>query len=42
MPARRGIEVDDKILYGPLSVVNHEAKNRIVVQMAVLHQIVGR
>jgi len=33
--------VDDSILDGPRSVVIKEAKNRMVAQMAVLHQMLG-
>jgi len=39
LPVRRGVEVDDSILDGPRSVVIEEAKNRMVAQMAVLHQM---
>jgi N-acetylornithine carbamoyltransferase len=39
LPARRGVEVDDSVLDGPRSVVIKEAKNRMVAQMAVLHQM---
>lgn len=41
LPVRRGVEVDDSILDGPRSVVVREAKNRMVAQMAVLHQMLG-
>ena len=41
LPVRRGVEVDDGILDGPRSAVIKEAKNRMVVQMAVLHQMLG-
>jgi N-acetylornithine carbamoyltransferase len=41
LPVRRGVEVDDSILDGPRSVVIKEAKNRMVAQMAVLHQMLG-
>lgn len=41
LPVRRGVEVDDSILDGPRSVVIEEAKNRMVAQMAVLHQMLG-
>lgn len=41
LPVRRGVEVDDSILDGPHSVVIEEAKNRMVAQMAVLHQMLG-
>lgn len=39
LPVRRGVEVDDGILDGPRSVVIKEARNRMVTQMAVLHQM---
>lgn len=39
LPVRRGVEVDDRILDGPRSVVIQEARNRMVTQMAVLHQM---
>jgi len=41
LPARRGVVVSDKVLDGPRSVVIHEARNRMVVQMAILHQMMG-
>lgn len=41
MPVRRGVEVDDVILDSPRSVVIKEARNRMLVQMAVLHQMLG-
>jgi len=42
LPVRRGVEVDDGILDSPRSVVIKEARNRMVTQMAVLHQMLGR
>lgn len=39
LPVRRGVEVEDRILDGPRSVVITEARNRMVTQMAVLHQM---
>jgi N-acetylornithine carbamoyltransferase len=42
LPVRRGVEVDDSILDGPRSVVIREARNRMVTQMAVLHQMLRR
>jgi N-acetylornithine carbamoyltransferase len=42
LPVRRGVEVDDGILDSPRSVVIKEAHNRMVTQMAVLHQMLGR
>ncbi|HZW59567.1 MAG TPA: N-acetylornithine carbamoyltransferase [Woeseiaceae bacterium] len=42
LPVRRGVVVSDAILDGPRSVVIHEARNRMLAQMAVLHQMLGR
>jgi ornithine carbamoyltransferase len=42
LPVRRGVEVDDGILDSPRSVVIKEARNRMVTQMAVLHQMLGK
>jgi ornithine carbamoyltransferase len=39
LPVRRNVAVSDDILDGPRSVVKHEAFNRLVVQMAVLHRL---
>jgi len=39
LPVRRGVVVADRILDGPRSVVLKEAHNRMVVQMAVLYQM---
>jgi len=41
LPVRRGVTVADRILDGPRSVVIAEARNRILVQMAVLHQMLS-
>jgi len=41
LPVRRGVVVQDHVLDGPRSVVIREARNRMVVQMAVLHQILN-
>ena len=41
LPVRRGVVVTDEILDGPRSVVIHEARNRMLSQMAVLHRILG-
>ena len=41
LPVRRGVVVSDKVLDGPRSVVIHEARNRMLAQMAVLHQMMG-
>lgn len=42
LPVRRGVVVADRILDGPRSVVIQEARNRMVVQMAVLHRMLRR
>lgn len=42
LPVRRGVVVADRILDGPRSVVIQEARNRMLVQMAVLHQMLGK
>lgn len=43
LPVRRNVAVADEVLDGPRSVVQREAHNRLVVQMAVLHRLlVGR
>jgi ornithine carbamoyltransferase len=42
LPVRRGVVVADDILDGPRSVVIPEARNRMLAQMAVLHQMLGR
>lgn len=41
LPARRGVVVSEAVLDGPRSIVIHEARNRMVVQMAVLYQMMG-
>jgi N-acetylornithine carbamoyltransferase len=41
LPVRRGVVVQDQVLDGPRSVVIQEARNRMVVQMAVLHHMLG-
>jgi len=41
LPVRRGVTVTDHILDGPRSVVIAEARNRMLVQMAVLHQMLS-
>jgi len=41
LPVRRGVTVTDQILDGPRSVVIAEARNRMLVQMAVLHQMLS-
>jgi N-acetylornithine carbamoyltransferase len=39
LPVRRGVAVTDRVLDGPRSVVIPEARNRMVVQMAVLYRM---
>ena len=39
LPVRRGVTVADRILDGPRSVVITEARNRMLVQMALLHRM---
>ena len=41
LPVRRGVTVTNSILDGPRSVVIAEARNRMLVQMAVLHQMLS-
>lgn len=41
LPVRRGVTVTDDILDGPRSIVIHEARNRMLVQMAVLHRMLS-
>lgn len=41
LPVRRGVTVTDQILDGHRSVVIAEAHNRMLVQMAVLHQMLS-
>ena len=42
LPVRRGVVVKDAVLDGPRSIVIHEARNRMLAQMAVLHQMLGK
>jgi N-acetylornithine carbamoyltransferase len=39
LPVRRNTAVADEVLDGPRSIVQHEAFNRLVVQMAVLYKM---
>jgi N-acetylornithine carbamoyltransferase len=39
LPVRRGVVVADRVLDGPRSVVIQEARNRMLVQMAVLYKM---
>jgi N-acetylornithine carbamoyltransferase len=41
LPVRRGVVVSEAVLDGPRSVVIHEARNRMLAQMAVLHQMLS-
>lgn len=41
LPVRRNVAVADEVLDGPRSVVQHEAHNRLTVQMAVLHSLLA-
>jgi ornithine carbamoyltransferase len=42
LPVRRNVAVADEILDGPRSVVQQEAHNRMVAQMAVLHRLLAQ
>ncbi|MEZ5514867.1 MAG: N-acetylornithine carbamoyltransferase [Steroidobacteraceae bacterium] len=41
LPVRRNVAVADEVLDGPRSVVQREAYNRMMVQMAVLHALLS-
>jgi N-acetylornithine carbamoyltransferase len=41
LPVRRDVVVSERVLDGPRSVVIHEAHNRMLVQMAVLHRMLA-
>jgi N-acetylornithine carbamoyltransferase len=41
LPVRRGVVVSEAVLDGPRSVVIHEARNRMLAQMAVLYEMLG-
>jgi N-acetylornithine carbamoyltransferase len=41
LPVRRGVVVTEPVLDGPRSVVIAEARNRMLAQMAILHQMLG-
>ena len=41
LPVRRGVVVSEAVLDGPRSIVIHEARNRMLAQMAVLHRMMG-
>lgn len=42
LPVRRGVVVDEPILDGPRSIVIPEARNRMLAQMAILHEMLGK
>jgi N-acetylornithine carbamoyltransferase len=42
LPVRRGVVVSERVLDGLRSVVIHEARNRMLAQMAVLHRMLGQ
>ena len=39
LPVRRGVVVDDSVLDSSRSIVIHEARNRMLAQMAVLYKM---
>lgn len=39
LPVRRNVAIADEILDGPHSIVQHQAFNRLTVQMAILHRL---
>jgi N-acetylornithine carbamoyltransferase len=41
LPVRRGVVVSERVLDGPRSIVIHEARNRMLAQMAVLYKMLG-
>ncbi len=41
LPVRRGVVVSEPVLDGPRSIVIHEARNRMLAQMAVLYEMLG-
>jgi len=42
LPVRRGVVVSERVLDGLRSVVIHEARNRMLAQMAILHRMLGQ
>jgi N-acetylornithine carbamoyltransferase len=42
LPVRRNVEIDDKVLDGPNSVVVDQAENRLHTQRALLLEMIGR
>jgi ornithine carbamoyltransferase len=41
LPVRRNVEIDDKVLDGPNSVVVDQAENRLHAQRALLLELIG-
>ena len=41
LPVRRNVAVADEVLDGARAVVKHEARNRLTVQIAVLHRMLA-
>ncbi|HZD54287.1 MAG TPA: N-acetylornithine carbamoyltransferase [Woeseiaceae bacterium] len=41
LPVRRNVVVTERVLDGPRSVVIHQARNRMLAQMAVLYRMLG-
>jgi N-acetylornithine carbamoyltransferase len=41
LPVRRNVEIDDKVLDGPNSVVVDQAENRLHAQRALLLDLIG-
>jgi N-acetylornithine carbamoyltransferase len=42
LPVRRNVVVMERVLDGPRSIVIHEARNRMLAQMAVLYRMLGK
>jgi ornithine carbamoyltransferase len=41
LPVRRNVEIDDKVLDGPNSVIVDQAENRLHAQRALLLELIG-